>query len=148
MDVPTAGSAAWARVIDELNAVSGQLTEGEVRERLRRSRGLWWKREKIDVPSRHVRIQVIERESKTVLTLRWRGPTCHYAEQAWRLVAARVPGVCLLSGAQIRRGDPIFKPKFNSSHLNEMAMILGSEIDRVAPFENPGALDYSGDAIN
>ncbi|WP_433706574.1 DUF3331 domain-containing protein [Paraburkholderia sacchari] len=51
-------------------------------------------------------IEIIERRSGALITVCCRDATSGcYGEQCWRLTKARGSGVCVLSGARIRRGD-------------------------------------------
>jgi hypothetical protein len=51
-------------------------------------------------------IWILDRDVATLM-LRWVQPgRCHYAEQCWRLVAARSNGVCAISGCPVKKGGP------------------------------------------
>ncbi|RKE39228.1 uncharacterized protein DUF3331 [Paraburkholderia sp. BL23I1N1] len=81
-------------------------------------------------PSRHVLIEVTERLSEASVAVLWRDATrgC-YADQVWIFCRARVKGRCGLSGAVIRRGDFVYKPRVRSAApANAAAMILASVV--------------------
>lgn len=72
----------------------------------------------------HASVTVIERPTSTSATIAWRDSTnCRYGAQLWRLVRARKPGVCALSGVPIRPGEEIFKPCGRLVAANADAMI-------------------------
>jgi hypothetical protein len=99
------------------------------------------------VPSRHIRADVIERESATTVSLAWTDPWCHYGEQTWNLVSSRESGVCALSGGRIRRGDQVFRPQARTSPINQRAMIIRSVIEELAPFPPDPLHDCSDNRI-
>jgi hypothetical protein len=77
-------------------------------------------------------IRLIELGSPRTATLAWCDPAlCHYGDQTWHAGAARRPGICAFSGAPIRRGDLVYRPRISrpSPPLNANAMILARFID-------------------
>lgn len=88
-------------------------------------------REAASGPSRHRQVEVIERLSDTSIAVLWQDATlCRYADQVWISCRARLKGRCALSGATIRRNDPIYKPRVRSAvPVNAAAMILASVVD-------------------
>lgn len=74
-------------------------------------------------------ISLLERPKSDVLIVRWSDPCrCHYAEQTWRLSAAKSRGRCALSGNAIHKGDPVFTPGMRLLPLNAGEMILQCEV--------------------
>ncbi|SKD05529.1 DUF3331 domain-containing protein [Paraburkholderia hospita] len=75
------------------------------------------------------RISLLERPRADLLVVDWsdarRG---HCGAQDWRIVTARTEGRCAFSGAEIRKGDPVFKPKRREASLNADEMILVSAV--------------------
>ncbi|MFM0208541.1 DUF3331 domain-containing protein [Paraburkholderia sediminicola] len=93
-----------------------------------------------NAPSRHVQVEVIERLSQTSIAVLWQDSTrCRYVDQVWISCRARHKGCCALSGATIRRDDPIYKPRVRSAiPANADAMILASVIARMSPMAMNG----------
>lgn len=81
-------------------------------------------------PSRHTRIDVMERLSESSVAVLWRDATRgRYGDQVWIVCRARTKGRCALSGAVIRRGDLVYKPRVRSAApSNAAAMILASVV--------------------
>jgi hypothetical protein len=70
-----------------------------------------------------VQVEILEQDKNTLI-IRWVEPgRCHYGEQRWRLRAARVSGVCVVSQRAIRRGDAVFRPAERPIPANGSAMI-------------------------
>jgi hypothetical protein len=78
------------------------------------------------------RIVIVERDSPTVLIVRWNDATLgHYGAQAWKEGYARGRGICALTGAVIRRGDKVYRPRERGrSPVNSHWQLLAS----AAPF--------------
>jgi hypothetical protein len=76
-------------------------------------------------------VKVIERVNKKSAVIDWRDSTAGcYTEQIWRVCIARVTGQCALSGAAIRKGDAVYRPRTNRNlRANAEFMILSSELD-------------------
>ena len=57
----------------------------------------------------------------------------HYADQVWRVGLARTGSRCVLSGAAIRPGDTVFRPRTQGSRMpiNHNRMILASAVARL-----------------
>jgi hypothetical protein len=120
-----ARAPVWDHVISRLLAGYRSEAEGEaylLRPRIDRAA--------LNAPSRHVQVEVIERLSDTSIAVLWQDATrCRYADQVWIACRARLKGRCALSGAIIRRNDPIYKPRVRSAvPVNAGAMILASVI--------------------
>lgn len=86
-------------------------------------------------PSLHRVVSLLERISPSTVTIAWRDSTsCSYGAQIWMGANAKVSGVCAMSGAQIKRGDRIFRPRHSKpAPVNAGAMILASAIDAGKP---------------
>ncbi|ANB76500.1 hypothetical protein AYM40_30295 [Paraburkholderia phytofirmans OLGA172] len=76
-------------------------------------------------------VKVIERLNETTAVIDWRDSTAGcYTEQVWRVCVARVTGQCALSGAAIKKGDAVYRPRTNRNlRANAAFMILSSELD-------------------
>ena len=87
-----------------------------------------------------VRILLLERPKVDLLVVDWsdarRG---HCGSQHWRIVRARASGRCAFSGAEIHKGDAVFKPKRSQATLNPGDMILVSAV--------PDSVDASGEQL-
>ncbi|WP_144140836.1 DUF3331 domain-containing protein [Paraburkholderia sp. BCC1884] len=74
-------------------------------------------------------VNLLDEPTETSVTVSWHDSTvCNYGEQVWRTGHARGPGVCALSRAQIKRGDPIYQPTGRPRPINAGAMILKSAV--------------------
>jgi hypothetical protein len=78
-----------------------------------------------------VQVQVIERLSDTSISVLWQDATrCRYVDQGWSRCRARVKGRCALSGATIRRDEPVYKPRVRTAiPANASAMILARVLE-------------------
>jgi hypothetical protein len=77
------------------------------------------------------RLEIVERLSRETLSIYWSDArTGLYADQLWRLGRARVRSFCVLTGAPIHVGDPIYRPKSRSasSPSNWDSMILAEMV--------------------
>ncbi|MFM0172076.1 DUF3331 domain-containing protein [Paraburkholderia sediminicola] len=76
-------------------------------------------------------VKVIERLTETTAVIDWRDSTAGcYTEQVWRVCIARVTGQCALSGAVIKKGDAVYRPRRNRNlRANAAFMILSRELD-------------------
>ncbi|MDF0500589.1 DUF3331 domain-containing protein [Burkholderia cenocepacia] len=64
------------------------------------------------------------------LWLRWVEPgRCHFGEQRWLLLTAKHDGYCILSGAPVRRGQPVFRPGGRPLPPNAGTMILPDQLE-------------------
>jgi hypothetical protein len=75
----------------------------------------------------HIKVQVVERLTKTTISVTWHDPTSvNYTEQLWLLGSAHAAGICSLTGAPISRGQRVYRPRRNGRRpaLNQDAMIL------------------------
>lgn len=81
--------------------------------------------------SSHVQVEVIERLSDTSISVLWQDATrCRYVDQVWIRCRARVKGRCALSGATIRRDEPVYKPRVRTAiPANASAMILARVLE-------------------
>lgn len=86
------------------------------------------------------RVRLLERPRPGVLVVNWSDARrCHYGEQIWRLGKAGTNGLCALSGAPIRKGDPVFKPNRRPPPLNADAMILQREVPESVGVDDSGS---------
>ncbi|MFM0226979.1 DUF3331 domain-containing protein [Paraburkholderia dipogonis] len=79
-------------------------------------------------------VTVLEYMSNSRVCLSWHDPTlCNYEEQIWTPTLARRSGRCALSGAQIRRGDAVYRPQTRgrTPPANGNAMILASVLAQI-----------------
>ncbi|MEX4002163.1 DUF3331 domain-containing protein [Paraburkholderia sp. EG285A] len=66
---------------------------------------------KQSMPARRAHLAFVETWSENLISVSWSDPTNgRYAEQPWRLCIARSRGMCALTGADILRGDRIYRP--------------------------------------
>jgi len=125
---------------ERCRATRGKEESGQVHEpdhehepRHESSRTLVWNHviERLVAGYRYRQVEVIERLSDTSIAVLWQDATlCRYADQVWISCRARLKGRCALSGATIRRNDPIYKPRVRSAvPVNAAAMILASVVD-------------------
>lgn len=83
-------------------------------------------------------ISIVEQLSPRRISISWSDPCMgHYTDQIWRIGLAQADAVCMLSGVPIRRGDSIFRPRVQRSHvpINHNRMILASAVARL--FRDP-----------
>lgn len=76
-------------------------------------------------------VTVLEHMHNSRVCLSWHDPTlCNYEEQVWAPALARRSGQCALSGASIRRGDSVYRPRTRGRipPVNADAMILASAL--------------------
>lgn len=79
-------------------------------------------------------VTVLEHMANSRVCLSWHDPTlCNYEEQVWTPALARRSGQCALSGANIRRGESVYRPQMRgrTPPANGDAMILASALKRV-----------------
>lgn len=78
-------------------------------------------------------MEFVERLSPTLVTFNWRDATSGcYGEQLWHLTTARARANCMLSGAAIRRGSAVYRPRLRGRRpANADWDILASTIDRI-----------------
>lgn len=84
------------------------------------------------------RIFVVDQPSSQTLSVCWSDPRYgHYAAQMWRKGNARRSDVCVLTGAQIRPGDAVFRPHAGEKHapVNREYMLLASAVPEDASLE-------------
>jgi hypothetical protein len=86
------------------------------------------------------RILLLERPKADLLVVDW-SDACrgHCGSQHWRIVRARASGRCAFSGAEIHKGDAVFKPKRSEATLNSGDMILVSAV--------PDSVDTGGEQL-
>ncbi|CAB3776090.1 DUF3331 domain-containing protein [Paraburkholderia caffeinilytica] len=79
--------------------------------------------------------RVLDRVSAKIVVVYWCDATsCRYGDQLWRVGVARRRGRCALSGAPIKAGDAVYRPRQGRpSPVNAAAMMLASEVERVLP---------------
>ena len=63
-------------------------------------------------PRRRLRIRIVEILSDTAVSVRWSDPRFgHFGEQLWHCVTARTASRCVLTGAPIKPGDRVYRPR-------------------------------------
>lgn len=82
-----------------------------------------------------VKVEILDHSSAHSAIVSWRDPTQGmYGFQTWYRCVATRNGLCAASGAQIRPGDPVFKPRSNNgAPINAAAMIVAAFIDATPP---------------
>jgi len=122
-----AGASIWEHMIHSL--LSGYGGEGVGATDPARPAS----RRPLYVPTPHIQVEVIERLSATAVAVLWQDSTrCRYVDQVWVRCGARAKGRCAVSGAVIRRADPIYKPRSRSvAPVNAGVMILASVIEQM-----------------
>lgn len=75
-------------------------------------------------------VQILDRTTAQTLIVSWcDARTGHYGYQTWRAAAARVPGICVLTGRLIEVGDLVYKPRFvGPAPANADAMICAKSV--------------------
>src|ERR1700710_1740366 len=75
-------------------------------------------------------LRVVERLTPRTATVDWcEAGICHYSEQTWVAATAKHSGACALTGARIRHGDHIYRPRSATPPPgNAGAMIVADEI--------------------
>ncbi|MCP3708697.1 DUF3331 domain-containing protein [Paraburkholderia sp. CNPSo 3274] len=88
------------------------------------------------------RMEFVERLSPTIVTFNWRDATSGcYGEQLWHLTTARARASCMLSGAPIRRGSAVYRPRLRGRRAaNADWIVLAATIDRIEG-ESSGSID-------
>lgn len=74
-------------------------------------------------------VKILERRTPTSVSIGWCDSTsCRYGDQIWTMGIARRPAVCALSGAQIMRGDAVYRPRQTRGNVpvNADQLILAS----------------------
>ncbi|WP_084170142.1 DUF3331 domain-containing protein [Paraburkholderia ferrariae] len=86
------------------------------------------------LPEQAANLEIVERYSSSAIAISWRDATSgSYGEQKWKLTIARGRAICALSGAQIRRGDLVFRPSVRGRKpANAGWVILASTIDQAS----------------
>jgi Domain of unknown function (DUF3331) len=90
------------------------------------SRWGWWQEMPPPKWSMHA-VTCVERRSSRTIAVCWTDATLgRYGEQVWVLGVARRKSRCAMSGREITRGDPVYRPRLTRSFrpLNAEAMIL------------------------
>ena len=80
-------------------------------------------------------VRVLDRVSTKIVVVYWCDATsCRYGDQLWRVGVSRRRGRCALSGAPIKAGDAVYRPRQGRPRpVNAAAMMLASEVERVSP---------------
>ncbi|MFM0071671.1 DUF3331 domain-containing protein [Paraburkholderia sediminicola] len=80
-------------------------------------------------------VRVLDRVSTKVVVVYWCDATsCRYGDQLWRVGVSRRRGRCALSGAPIKAGDVVYRPRQGRPRpVNAAAVMLASEVERVSP---------------
>jgi Domain of unknown function (DUF3331) len=76
-------------------------------------------------------VTILERLSLTTIAVSWCDATAgHYGDQIWTTGIAHKRAICALTGAYIRQGDAVYRPRRSSTHLpaNFDRMILASAL--------------------
>jgi hypothetical protein len=75
-------------------------------------------------------VQVLDQPTAQTLIVSWcDARSGHYGYQTWRAVAAREPGICVLTGRLIEVGDVIYKPRLvGPAPANADAMICAKSV--------------------
>jgi Domain of unknown function (DUF3331) len=79
----------------------------------------------------HGRVTILERRSLTTIVVSWCDATSgHCGDQIWTTGIAQKRAMCALTGAHIRRGDAVYRPRRSRAHLpaNTNGMILASAL--------------------
>jgi len=78
----------------------------------------------------NVGIRPVEQLTARTATVDWcESGVCRYAEPTWIRGVAKRNGICALTGAQIRRGDPVYRPRsIVPAPTNALAMIATEPI--------------------
>jgi hypothetical protein len=99
-----------------------------------RNKNGYWEIKHGDCSGRNATIEILDRPSWSTIVLSWRDPTgCRYGYQTWCKAAAKRSGICAMSGASIRRGDMIFRPRLKGQRpANASAMVLAKHVDSLA----------------
>ncbi|MEX3933680.1 DUF3331 domain-containing protein [Paraburkholderia phymatum] len=116
------GSDPWSQIVDWLHGQAPDMRES--RELCRPARSPVANASSIDR---------IERQTTSTILVSWSDSTFgRYQDQMWRAGFARTSGVCGLTGAPVRRGDPVFRPlvRVGAKPLNALDMILAATLQR------------------
>ncbi|MGA7781579.1 MAG: DUF3331 domain-containing protein [Paraburkholderia sp.] len=122
----------WMQTIRQLLPASPAMDVTDERSTLvRRALSPYYEKPLSVSSSPHLVVTLIERTTSSTVMIAWRDSTrCYYGEQIWRSARAAVAGTCAMSGAQIRRGDRVFRPRRTKPvPVNAGAMILASVIE-------------------
>jgi hypothetical protein len=128
----------WRQTLGLLNLISGSTpihgtprspsSDSKNGRQRRREVTRWGSWQEMPPPkwSMHA-VTCVERRSNRTIAVCWADATLgHYGEQLWVLGVARRKSRCAISGQEITRGDPVYRPKLTSSFRpsNAEAMIL------------------------
>lgn len=128
---PDCSRNAWAHVVSGLLASPASRTSVARRGSATRTRSDL--RPADDKTYGNCTVTIEERLANSSFTLSWSDPTrCSYREQVWKRAIARKSGICVLSGAAIKRGDAVFRPlaRRYKIPLNSGAMILAVSLEQ------------------
>lgn len=120
-----AGSAPWAHMVELLRTQAGMVDKAVFPDRSR----------KLALQAigsaAETKVTVTGRSSDRSITVMWCNPTIgYYGAQTWCSTFAQEDGVCQMSGEEIHRGDPVYRPRSGSSPpINGRAMILACHVD-------------------
>jgi hypothetical protein len=75
-------------------------------------------------------VRIVDRPTRSTAIVDWCDPgSCHYGYQTWRIGRAMTAGCCVLSGRDICKGDPVYRPsRGGSCPQNCNAMILATSM--------------------
>jgi len=78
-------------------------------------------------------VRIIGRPSPRTALIEWCDATkCRYGSQLWKACRSRTAGACSLTGAVIKIGDAIYKPRYRyHKPLNLSAMIRAEYVERI-----------------
>jgi len=116
------GSEPWSQIVGWLRGQAPDMRES--RELCRPARAPVANASSIDR---------IERQTTSTILVSWSDSTFgRYQDQMWRAGFARTAGICGLTGAPVRRGDPVFRPlvRAGAKPLNALDMILAATLQR------------------
>lgn len=102
------------------------------------------RKDKRDVIQETLRVWVTARPREFFALVTWCDSTsAHYCDQVWRACVARTSGLCSISGAAIRRGDLVYRPRNTvRCKANAGAMILAYYVESAVELD-----DYSATSI-
>jgi hypothetical protein len=89
----------------------------------------------VQVKCGNIAVQTVERQNDRAMLISWSDATRgHFAEQRWVSAKSRCRGRCVMTGDEIRRGDPIYKPQRGGAKCTAIGsgMILAAALERVA----------------
>jgi hypothetical protein len=89
----------------------------------------------VQVTCGNMAVQTVERQNDRAMLISWSDATRgHFAEQRWVSGKSRCRGRCAMTGVEIRRGDPVYKPQRRGPKCTAIGsgMILAAALERMA----------------